>query len=423
MFTDLTLRHRCCGVENASVAKDDNGEVLSPRSSGDVDDVSQLTTNTSVYDKVASRLSQQLLAALAWTAQTSTPNADQNSVSRANMSSTSATPSRRAWELFLAQIVSNLSSKAVRGNTPPARMRPTTSTQDSSSRAHPVTNTILRPTPTALVRSTSNGSSTQQQHQPSGLRSYRQHHHLHSSRLGTGGHARPGLPRTPLNLKSPPAARINRLEISTDKPASRSWKATTRLHPLTTPPSYLGRVHAPATSSVEHLHHHRYHYGDVHHQRVIKARPAAGYLRHNSTHIDPLWSKPANQMSAASLFRVLGLWTGNDVNANATSSSITVADMMRHVLAHSTRFYSAGTSYLLTDRIHHLIRCCKYPYCLFCVCLSVCLSVCLLTSLSSSSSSSSSSSYFICQKGGGLPEKPKLIIRWSLSDRRDQIVD
>ena len=89
-------------------------EALSALSATDDNAVNKLSTNASMYDKVASRLSEQLLAALAWSAQTRAPNiVDSNAADvTTNISSTSVSPSRRSWETFLAQLVSNLSSEA-----------------------------------------------------------------------------------------------------------------------------------------------------------------------------------------------------------------------------------------------------------------------------------------------------------------------
>ena len=305
--------------------------MLSALASGNVNDVNKLSTNTLAYDKVASRLSDELLAALAWSAHTSTPSG-QNNVATVNISSTSASPSHRSWELFLAQIVSNLSleAKAFRGTTPSVKIIPATLTQERSSH-------VIDKTSAPSVGSTSNDVDRQQQQQQQQLsasRTYHRHHHaLHT---GLGLHMRPGIPRTPLNLKSPPAARLNRLEVSTDEPGSRQWKTTTRLPLLTTPPAYVRHF--------EHIHH-RHH----HHERVIVTPASASSQRHNSTHniTDTLWSKPASQLSAVSLFRILGLWTGNDVNV--TSSSVTIADMMRYVLRQATRSLSSGASGMMSS--------------------------------------------------------------------------
>ena len=75
-------------------------------------------------------------------------------------------------------------------------------------------------------------------------------------------------------------------------------------------------------------------------QQVVRSRPANHNL-HNITGHASLWSQPANQMSAASLFRLLGLVAGSDVNVTSSSSSVTVAEMMRYVLLQATRHYAA----------------------------------------------------------------------------------
>jgi len=291
-----------------------------------------------MYNEVASRLSAELLAALARSARTSTP--DQNdpspvSVTLKNVSSTPALPSPKSWELFLAEVVSNLTS--IRRLTPRTKITPTTPTERSTNHLGLVTSTTV---PTASAPSSSKDVAKLQQQ----LRPY--HHHRHQqSRVGVGRHTRPGLP---LNLKSPPGVMIKNLQLSTDTPPSISWRATTRLPPLTTPPAYLHHVHPPVTPAAGYIHHQQHHQHHHHHhhshQRIIKKPPAISFLHRNSTNNSTrtLWSKPASQISAASLFRTLGLLTGNDVNV--TSSSVTVADMMRYVLSQATRFYGAGKS-------------------------------------------------------------------------------
>lgn len=353
---------RACYCAENSTVEDSIGKLLMSVQSAAVDnELNVLSDNTSIYDDVASTLSERLLAVLAHNARPSTINSDQNNVSPANTTqrnfiSTLAPTSRRSWEQFLAQIVSNLTSraKAVRPTTP-AKFTPTTSTtatQSLRNRKSPVIDTTTSP-PSVSTSSSSSADvarqQQQQQQQLSAVRSYKRFHH-HVAQVGSRRHIRPGLSRSPLNLKSPPVARFNRLEESTNMP-SRSWKATTRLPPLTTPPAYP--QHVMSLSDHIHrrqqLHHHqRHHQVDVRHQRVIKssvAAAAASSLRHNSTHNNArtVWSTPASQLSAASLFRMLGLWrTGNDVNV--TSSSVTVADMMRYVLAQATRVFRTGLS-------------------------------------------------------------------------------
>jgi len=313
-----------CDAENATMTEDNADEVLTARSPADI---SKSSANASVYDKVASRLSERLLAALSWSAQSSTPSSGQNgivlvNITRTNRSFTPVPPPRRSWEKFLAQLVSNLSSeaKSTRQTTPPANSVSTTSSESDNSH-------------NATLPTTSDPSvDVARQQQLSAARSHHHHHfhHHQASRVGSGTHARSELPRTPLNLKSPPAASLNRVELSTDKPTSRSWKATTRLLPLTTPPTYLRHVQAPVTSVYGHIHHRNQH-SDIDHHHIVKTPAAVSSL---------LWSKPANQLSAASLFHILGLWTGN--NVNVTSSSMTVADMMRYVLARASHHFTAG---------------------------------------------------------------------------------
>jgi len=312
-----------------------------------VNELSMLSTNNSMYSEVASRLSAELLAALARSARTSTP--DQNdaspaSITHGNVSSTPALPSRKSWELFLAEVVNNLTS--IRRTTPRTKVTPTTLTEPSTNGLDLVTNaTVPSASAPSVQPSSSNDVSKLQQLQQQ-LRSHHHHRH-HQSHVGVGRHTRPGLP---LNLKSPPGVVVKNLKLSTDTPPSISWRATTRLPPLTTPPAYLHHVNPPLTSSAEyihhqqHHHHHQHHHSDVRRQRIINRPPAFSFLRRNSTanNTHTLWSKPASQISAASLFRVLGLLTGNDVNM--TSSSVTVADMMRYVLSHATRSYGAGKS-------------------------------------------------------------------------------
>jgi len=287
-----------------------------------------------MYDKVASRLSEQLLAALAWSAQTRTPNTDNNNAVNVTPSSTTASPSRRSWEIFLAQLVSNLSSEAKAMHLT-ARSTSTTSSQHSTVTA----------TSTPSVATVPGDVARQQQRQRQQLvarKQYHQHRYQHAPRVSLARRTRPESLHTPLNLKSPPAVRLNRLQLSTDKPASRSLKATTRLPLPTTPPAYLRRAHPPVTSAVEHFHHHHHQQQhQQHHQRVINTAPTANL---NSTHNNT--NMPVNQHSAASLFRTLGLWSGNDVNV--TSSSVNMADMMRYVIAQVTRHVSAGTPCPLT---------------------------------------------------------------------------
>jgi len=294
-------------------------------------DDNKLSTNSSMFHKVASRLSEQLLAALAWSARTSTPKTDESSPPTvSDRSPDKLRPSRRSWEQFLAQVVSNLSSAAKtagRSTTPPVAFTPTTSTTATQ---HPVRGT------TASTPS----SSGQQRQRLSALRSYRRPQQL----IPRGRH----LSRSALNLKSPPAVRLRRLELSTNSPRSRSSKsATTRLPAPTTPPVYLRHIRPPVTSPVDHAHHahHHHHHSEVRHHRVISApvHPGAASRPHNVSD-SSAWSMPAAHLSAASLFRMLGLWTGNDVNVTS-SSSATVADMMRYVLG--TRFFTTGTSYIL----------------------------------------------------------------------------
>jgi len=340
--TSWLLSDECRRAENTTRRDDTDNDVVY----GEDDN----HANTSVYDKVANTLSQQFLAALRRSSRTSTP--DQKSSMTAN-NNRASTPSRRSWERFLAEMVSNLSSAAKRGRriTPRARFTPTTSTTvtqhsrslATSKKAEPSTSaTSVKSTPSSNVEQV-----RRQRQQLSRLRPHR-HGHLRESRSSSARHA----PRTPLNLKSPPAVRLHRLEVSTDKPVSRSGKTTARLPPLTTPPVYVRHRQVPVTPSVEHAHHqHQHHqHTDVRHQHVIKT-PSVGWTRHNSTPnvTGDMWSSPANQLSAASLFRTLGLWTGNDVNV--TSSSTTVADMMQYVLEKVIRLFSAGICYLLNNRI------------------------------------------------------------------------
>jgi len=302
-----------------------------------------------MYDAVASRLSEELLAALAWSARTPPPT-DKNdaqpvAITHKNLSSTPVSPSpRKSWELFLAQVVTNLTSAVkavrqttVRQTTPPTEHSPPASTN----RPDEATETTVPVAPSGESSPNLVDTQQQQQQQLLALRSHHLHHRNRASRVGLGRHTRPGLP---LNLKSPPAVMLNRLELSTVKPAAMSWRATTRLPPVTTPPAYLHRVHPPVTSVAEHIQHQQHHH---HHRQQVVRAPAAGSHNPINNVSHAVWSKPANRISAASLFRTLGLMTGSD--ANMTSPSMTVADMMRYVLSQSTRYYGAGTStaYLL----------------------------------------------------------------------------
>jgi len=293
-----------------------------------MNELSLFSSNTSMYNEVASRLSAELLAALARSA--STPDQNDASPVTSNLKNVSSTPvpasaSRKSWEQFLAEVVTNLTS--IRR----AKVTPTTPSERSTTRPDLVTNTTVPSTSAPAVQPSDVA------HQQQQLRSY--HHRHHQSHVGVGRHTRPGLP---LNLKSPPGVLVKNLEHSTDTPPSVSWRATTRLPPLTTPPAYLHHV-TPVAGYVHHQHHH-HHHSDVRRQRIFKHPPAIGFPRRNSmtNNTQPLWSKPAGQISAASLFRVLGLLTGNDVNV--TSSSVTVAEMMRYVLSQATHFYGAGKS-------------------------------------------------------------------------------
>lgn len=107
---ELIAGNCCCDAENATAGEDDVGETLSALSSTHAHTVSKSLTNTSMYDKVASRLSEELLAALAWSAHTPMPDTHRDNAAAPNVSSKAT--SRRSWEKFLAQLVANLSSQA-----------------------------------------------------------------------------------------------------------------------------------------------------------------------------------------------------------------------------------------------------------------------------------------------------------------------
>jgi len=273
--------------------------------------------NTSVYDRAASRLSEQLLAALAWSSRTSTPYGDQQRHGEAPVNmSRPFTPARRSWERFLAEVVSNLSS--VGRHAPHANYTLTTVPPHSS---RPLTDHSTSGEPVRPIS-------------PSNIQRYHHYHHKHRQRQASLK-SRNALP--PLNLKSPPAVRLHHLQLTTDKPVSRSGRITGRLAPVTTPPVYLRHRHLPVTSAVSHLQQQHLHHRRHSHEHVITTSNSS----HNVT--DAAYA-------ITSLFRSLRLATGNDVNV--TSSSLTVPDMMHYLLTQATRIFTACMSYLLTHYIH-----------------------------------------------------------------------
>jgi len=133
-----------------------------------------------------------LLAALAWPGRASTP-ADQHAAVNTTRRAPTPPARRRAWERFLAEVVSNLSS-TVRGVTPRHN-----ATGGNSTRQSATTTSAPRVPPTS--------SSVIYQH-------YRHHHHHHHQQQHHEASAARHALSSPLNLKSPPAVvRLRRLEV------------------------------------------------------------------------------------------------------------------------------------------------------------------------------------------------------------------
>jgi len=274
-----------------------------------------------------------------------TPAVNQNSAAAPNASQDDrnftfiAPSSRRSWELFLSHVVSNLSSasarKPARQITAHANVTPITWTTATQKWSDPLAIRTTMPSANHVAK---------QQKQQQLQNHERRHQHTSEHRT----RPRSGISRSILNLKSPPSFRIHSFEASTNEPVSKLLTATSRLPALTTPPAYLRHI-TSAAEDIRHYHHHHHHQQQQQHWRRIENDLTVAHNNASTTHNNRDYSASlkvlANQLSPHSLQRFLTLLTGND--ANATSSSVTTADMMRYVLAQVTRFFRAGMSSVL----------------------------------------------------------------------------